>query len=143
MDNLFLCKVCGHIEFNAAPEKCPVCGAPKSSFALNAEAVMPAEKEGKEKHVPVIITTNACGLIPDECKDAHIKVGSTPHPMQEDHWIQWIDIYINKKFSARYMMFPQSLQATIGIHIKSNQTGTLQAIEHCNKHGSWMAEASL
>ena len=143
MDNLFLCKICGHIEFKEAPETCPVCGAPKSKFTLDSHAIMPTEKEGKEKHVPVIVATDSCGLIPDACRDAHIKVGSIPHPMQDDHWIQWIDVYINKKFSARYMMFPQSLQATVGIHVKSDQKGTIEAIEHCNKHGSWMAEASF
>jgi len=36
-----------------------------------------------EKHVPVI-----------EKKADHIlvKVGSVPHPMEEDHWIQWIEL---------------------------------------------------
>lgn len=28
----FLCPICGHVEENAAPERCPVCGAPGSSF---------------------------------------------------------------------------------------------------------------
>ncbi len=27
-----LCPICGHIEFGAAPEKCPICGAPESKF---------------------------------------------------------------------------------------------------------------
>ena len=63
--------------------------------------------------------------------------------MQADHWIQWIDVYINKVFSARYMMNPQSIQAAVGIHIKKDQSGTIQAIEHCNKHGNWMAETTI
>lgn len=143
MENLFVCKICGHIEFKNALQKCPVCGAAKSNFKEDSQAIMPAEKEGKEKHVPVIIGTDSCGLIPNECKDVHIKVGSVPHPMQDDHWIQWIDIYVNKRYQARYMMSAQSLRAAVGVHLKKDQSGTLQAVEHCNKHGNWMAEINI
>ena len=31
---IYLCPVCGHIEFNDAPEKCPVCGAKKEKFGI-------------------------------------------------------------------------------------------------------------
>ena len=29
---VFLCPVCGDVEFGLAPEKCPICGAPRSKF---------------------------------------------------------------------------------------------------------------
>ncbi|MBP2134287.1 rubrerythrin [Methanomicrobium sp. W14] len=29
---IFLCPVCGNIEFDSAPEKCPICGVPKRMF---------------------------------------------------------------------------------------------------------------
>ena len=28
----FVCGVCGHVEFDKAPEKCPVCKSPKTAF---------------------------------------------------------------------------------------------------------------
>lgn len=28
----FVCSYCGHVHSNEAPEKCPICGAPKSQF---------------------------------------------------------------------------------------------------------------
>ena len=143
MGKLFVCKMCGHIEFDAAPERCPACGAPKSAFREDAGALMPAEKEGKEKHVPELVVTTSCGLIPDLCRDIHVKVGSTPHPMMEDHWIQWIDTYVDRKFAGRFMLYPESLQPAVGLHLKSDAKGTLTVIEHCNKHGSWSAEAAL
>jgi len=31
-EKFFLCPVCGHIEFGAAPENCPICGAPASRY---------------------------------------------------------------------------------------------------------------
>jgi superoxide reductase len=135
--------MCGHIEFAAAPEKCPACGAPKSAFGEDPDALMPAEKEGKEKHVPEILVTKECGLIPGECRDIHARVGSTLHPMMEDHWIQWIDLYFDKQFAARYTLHPQSLLPAVGLHVKKDVAGTITVIEHCNKHGSWMAEAAL
>ena len=143
MEKMYLCKVCGHIEFSTAPEKCPVCNASRSSYAETPDAVMPAAKEGKEKHVPVLTATDSCGLIPNECRDVHVKVGSVPHPMQTDHWIQWIDVYLDYKFIARYIMDPASLKAAVGLHMKSDQKGMLTAIENCNKHGSWMAEIQI
>ncbi len=33
-EKFYLCPVCGHIEFGAAPEKCPVCGAPAGRYIL-------------------------------------------------------------------------------------------------------------
>ncbi|MBN1523652.1 MAG: hypothetical protein JW904_04145 [Spirochaetales bacterium] len=142
MEKLFVCQVCGHIEFGAAPDKCPVCFASRDKFAENADALMPAEKEGNEKHVPVILVTDDCGLIPDVCRDIHIKVGSTPHPMTDDHWINWIDVYVNKKYSGRSYLQP-NMQPAVSIHVKKENTGVLTVIEHCNKHGSWMAQAQL
>ncbi len=143
MEKYYVCQVCGHIEFASAPAHCPVCFAPQEKFKQDEAALMPAEKEGKEKHVPQIIVTNECVLIPDACRDVHIKVGSVPHPMQEDHWIQWIDVYVNKVFTARYQLAAENLQAAVGVHLKNSVTGRLTVIEHCNKHGNWMAEAAL
>jgi superoxide reductase len=143
MEKMFVCKGCGHIAFTAAPDRCPVCGAPKSSFKEDENAVMPAAKEGKEKHVPVLVAVDDCGLIPGECRDVHVKVGSTPHPMEAEHWIQWIDVYVNKTFASRYTLDPVSLKAAVGVHLKGTVKGTITAIEHCNKHGSWMAEKEI
>jgi superoxide reductase len=142
MEKLFVCPVCGHVEFGTAPAACPVCSSAREKFAPDAAAIMSAEKEGKEKHVPVITVTNTCGLIPGDCRDIHIKIGSTVHPMAEDHWIMWIDAYVNKAHVARYMLKP-ALQPAVSIHIKTELKGTLTVIENCNKHGRWMAEASI
>ncbi|MEW6516186.1 MAG: desulfoferrodoxin family protein [candidate division FCPU426 bacterium] len=143
MEKMFVCTVCGHIEFGSAPDICPVCFSPREKFNEDAEAVHPASKEGKEKHVPVITAYDHCGLMPGICRDIQIKVGSVPHPMQSDHWIQWIDVYLDKKLQARYQIYSANLQAAVGVHLKSDQHGTLTVIEHCNIHGSWMAEIKV
>lgn len=143
MDQLYVCQVCGHVEFGQAPDQCPVCYAPKEKFENKNDVIHPAEQEGKEKHVPVILVSNECGMMPDACQDVNIKVGATPHPMEPDHSIQWIDTYFNKQYISRIDLKPSSLQAAVGLHFKKDQTGTVTVIEFCNKHGHWMAEANL
>ena len=86
--SLFVCKVCGHIEFDAAPEKCPVCMAPQTSFQQDDAAIKQPENplelsEGDKKHIPQIVIVKECGLIPDgSCTDVHVRVGEIEHVMQ-------------------------------------------------------------
>ncbi len=141
MGKLHVCSNCSHIEFGAAPASCPVCHG--TTLKDTADALMPAEKEGKEKHVPVVTATASCGLIPGDCKDVLIKVGSVPHPMQQDHWIMWIDTYLNDKWVERCTLAPDSLQAAAVIHFKMDAKGSVTVVEHCNKHGSWMAKVEI
>jgi superoxide reductase len=142
MEKFFVCAVCGHIEFGAAPQACPVCWAAPEKFIETPDAIKPAEKEGKEKHVPVLVIVKQCNLVPAICQDVNIKVGSVPHPMTPEHSIQWIDVYLNKVFAARYHLTP-ALQAAVGVHFKEDQKGTVTVVEHCNLHGSWMAEGTI
>ena len=135
--------MCDHIEFDTAPAKCPVCGSLKDKYKEDPNAIIPAEKEGKEKHVPQIIVTNDCGLIPDTCRDIHIKVGSTPHPMEQNHWIMWIDVYVNNMYAGRHTLTPLALQPAVGFHMKKDAEGTLTVVANCNKHGSWLAKAGI
>lgn len=143
MEQMFVCQVCGMVSFGSVPAVCPVCFAPKEKFKEDAQAIHPAEQEGKEKHVPVLTAAMACGLIPNECKDVHVKVGSVVHPMKPEHWIQWIDVYVNNVWQARYQMRPESLEPAVGLHLKSDQKGTLRVVEKCNVHGRWMAEVKI
>jgi superoxide reductase len=136
MDKLFVCTMCGHVEFGSAPAVCPVCGS--KIFKEDDKAIMPADKEGHEKHVPVMSFNNECGVIYDDSKDVFIKVGSVPHPMQSNHWIKWIDAYIDKKFAGRSHLIPESLHPAKCVHLKKDVTGTITAIIDCNLHGRWM-----
>lgn len=142
MKKIYVCQICGHIAFNSAPANCPVCNASQNQFKETPDAIQPAQKEGKEKHIPQIIVTKECGLIPDLCRDIHIKMGSIPHPMTDEHYIQWLDVYVNDAFVSRTMFTPQMLAAA-SIHLKADKSGNLTAVILCNIHGYWMAEASL
>jgi superoxide reductase len=137
----FVCGTCGHIAFDSAPENCPVCKSPKSVFA-EKDAIKTAQDEGSgEKHVPVIKVVKQCGLIGEGCTDVHVKVGEVTHPMEAEHFITWIDFYVDKKWVERVMLTPD-LNPAAGAHIKAD-SGKLTVIELCNLHGHWINEVDL
>ena len=145
---LFECKGCGHIEFNEAPEKCLVCGAVKSSFVEKADAIKkPANpaalSEGDKKHIPQIVVVKECGLIPGgSCTDVHVRVGEIEHVMQDKHYIRLIDFYLNHKFVSRVWLSPVVCHPAAALHLNA-PSGIVTAIENCNVHGNWMAEAAI
>lgn len=144
----FVCKVCGYISINgSAPLNCPVCHAPKTSFQEKGDAIKtPADAnnltELEKKHIPVITVVKKCGLIPEGCQDAHVKIGEIQHPMQLEHYIGHIDFYIDKEFISRVVLTPYKLNPAAALHIKAT-SGKLTAIELCNLHGAWIKEATL
>lgn len=140
-----VCKVCGYISINgSAPDRCPVCGAPKTAFEDKADAIKTAKDEAtlSEKHTPVITVVKKCGLIPDGCVDVHAKIGSVVHPMLAEHYITDIDFYLDNEFLSRVKLTPEKLNPAAALHLKAS-SGKLTVIEHCNKHGAWIAEQNL
>ena len=108
----FVCGVCGFVAIDgAAPDNCPVCHAPKTSFAEKEDAAKtPVDAKNltelEKKHIPVINVVKKCGLIPEGCEDVHVKLGEIQHPMLPEHSIQHIDFYIDKKFVSRVILTP-------------------------------------
>jgi len=146
MDN-FVCGKCGYVVFGSAPDNCPVCNAPKNFFQPDSNAIKkPADpknlNELEKKHTPVIKISKQCGLAGAGCTDAHIKIGEILHPMEEKHFITSIDIYIDNVFISRYHLTAERLNPILGIHLKVSG-GKLKALESCNLHGRWMAEADI
>jgi len=76
-----------------------------------------------EKHVPVIEKIEG-GYI--------VKVGSVPHPMTEEHLIEWIELLADGKAYRQFLEPGAAPEATF--HIKGN---SVSAREHCNVHGLW------
>lgn len=89
-------------------------------------------KEGEtdgaaEKHVPVIEKT-ATGY--------KVKVGSVAHPMEEKHWIQWIELIADGRSYHKFLNPGDAPEAEFCI-----QASSVTAREFCNLHGHWKAEA--
>jgi superoxide reductase len=144
---VFVCSVCGHIQFGAAPETCPVCHAKQQAFKEQPDAIkQPANPnaltDGDKKHIPKIVVVKKCGLVPEGCVDVHVRVGEILHVMQPAHWIRYIDFYLDRKYVARVSLTPEKCNAAAGLHLNAT-SGTVTAIENCNVHGNWMSEVAL
>ena len=143
----YVCKVCGFISIaGAAPDKCPVCGAPKTSFEEKDAIKIPKDPANmtdlEKKHVPVVKVIKKCGLIPEGCMDVHVRMGEIQHPMQADHFIVHIDFYVDKQFIARIHLTPEKCNPAGALHLKTGD-GKLTVIELCNLHGAWISETEL
>ena len=144
----YVCKVCAFISINGkAPDRCPVCGAPKTSFEEKEDAIKTPKDinnltELEKKHVPVISVVKKCGLIPKGCQDVHVKMGQIQHPMQPEHYIRHIDFYIDAEFISRVHLTPVKLNPAAALHL-AVASGKLSVIELCNLHGAWIKEVDL
>jgi superoxide reductase len=79
----------------------------------------------KEKHVPVIEKT-ATGF--------KVKVGSVAHPMDEKHWIEWVEVIVGGKSYRQFLKPGEAPEAVF--EIKADK---VTAREYCNLHGLWKA----
>jgi superoxide reductase len=80
----------------------------------------------KEKHVPVI-ETSAAGV--------KVSIGSVPHPMEEKHYIEWIELLADGKV-CRQSLKPGMAPSAFFEGVRG---ATLSAREYCNLHGLWRA----
>lgn len=118
---VFRCNVCGNMNVlvNASSGTMVCCNQ-------NMEA-LPEKSgdQGTEKHTPVFENT-ANGVI--------VKIGSVPHPMEDEHFIQWIEVQSKDNRVYRQFLKPgQSPQAEFCLKAENIQ----KAREYCNKHGLW------
>jgi superoxide reductase len=99
-------------------------------------------KEAAAKHIPALTVNKKCGLIPEQpCVDAVVRIGATLHPMEQTHFIKFIDCYVDNKWVSRVSLTPGVFAAAV-FHLKA--TGAkIQVVELCNRHGYWMSEAAL
>jgi superoxide reductase len=93
------------------------CGEPME--LLEEQVANPAEN----KHVPVIEKIDG---------GYKVKVGSSAHPMTEDHNIGWIELIADGKIYRQFLNPGDKPEATFCIEAKE-----VSAREHCNLHGLW------
>lgn len=119
---VYKCEICGNIVelLHAGKGKLVCCGQP---MKLQIENTIDASKE---KHVPVIEKT-ADGI--------KVKVGSIAHPMEENHYIEWIEVVTDdNKLCREYLKpgtQPEALFCSVGVNVIAR--------EYCNIHGLWKA----
>ncbi len=116
---IYKCAICGNIVevLHTGAGDLVCCG---ENMALQKENTVDASKE---KHVPVI----------EKTKDGFkVKVGSVPHPMEEKHYIEWIEVVADGKAYRKFLKPGEAPEAVFCIEAK-----TVTAREYCNLHGLW------
>ncbi len=118
---VYKCMHCGNIvevlHGGGAPLVC--CGENMRLFKENTEDA------AQEKHVPVIEKIDG---------GFKVKVGSVAHPMEEDHYIEWVEIIADGKAYREFLNPGDAPEVTFMIDAQS-----VSAREWCNKHGLWKA----
>ena len=116
---VYKCDKCGNIVevLHGGGGTLVCCGEPMS---LLEEKTADA---ATEKHVPVIEKVDGGFLV---------KVGSVPHPMEENHYIEWIELIADGAAYRRFLDPGDAPEATFFIEAEQ-VTGR----EHCNVHGLW------
>ena len=116
---IYKCEICGNIVevLHEGAGELVCCGQP---MVLREENAVDA---AKEKHVPVVEKTAG---------GASVKVGSVAHPMEEKHYIEWIQIIADGKAYRQFLKPGDAPEATFDI-----EAGDVTAREYCNLHGLW------
>jgi superoxide reductase len=118
---VYKCGICGNIVevMHTGAGELVCCG---QAMTLVKENTVDASKE---KHVPVVERT-ADGF--------KVKVGSVAHPMEDKHWIEWVEVIADGKVYRQYLKPGQAPEAVFCI-----KADTVTAREYCNLHGLWKA----
>lgn len=121
--DVYKCSKCGNIVkvVHAAGGSLVCCGEP---MVLQQEKTADV---GKEKHVPVVEKT-ANGII--------VKIGSVPHPMEDKHYIEWVEVRSGNNLYIRGFKPGEKPEAEFCV----KDTGAKVRI-YCNVHGLWTNKA--
>ncbi len=116
---IYKCEVCGNIVemLHGGRGELVCCGKPMKLFKEGAvDAAL-------EKHVPVIEKIEG---------GFRVTVGEVPHPMEEKHYIEWIEAAAGEKAYKRFLKPGDLPEAEFCI-----DAGQITAREYCNIHGLW------
>ncbi len=119
---VYKCNVCGNVVevVHAGVGQLVCCGQP---MQLMKENTVDA---AQEKHIPVIEKTEN-GIL--------VKVGSVPHPMLKEHYIEWIEVFSDGMSCRKFLSPGEKPVAEFDIEAEA-----VQAREFCNIHGLWKTE---
>ena len=120
LHEVYKCPVCGNIVevLHPAAGELVCRGAPMVRLAANTVDA------SLEKHVPVAETAG---------DDLLVKVGSAPHPMIPEHFIEWIEVIDGSHVERHYLQPGDAPQAVFARVARPGVT----CRAYCNLHGLW------
>ena len=116
---VYKCTVCGNIVevIHQGEGELVCCGQPMNLLTENSVDA------AQEKHVPVVEKIDG---------GFKVTVGSVPHPKEEKHFIEWIELIADGKAYRQFLSPGDAPEAVFEI-----DAGSVTAREHCNLHGLW------
>jgi superoxide reductase len=116
---VYKCGICGNIVevLHAGAGELVCCGQPMNLLVENTVDA------AKEKHVPVVEKVEG---------GVKVKVGAVAHPMEEKHWIEWVEVVVDGKSYRQFLNPGEAPEATFNV-----QGDKITAREYCNLHGLW------
>ena len=119
LKQIYKCNICGNIVevIHASGGELVCCSKPMELLQEKTRDL------GFEKHVPVIEKTEQ-GIL--------VKVGSMPHPMEEAHYIEWIEIIANGRYCRKFLKPGDKPELLFEISAQK-----VVARSYCNIHGLW------
>ncbi|MFA5776915.1 MAG: desulfoferrodoxin [Parcubacteria group bacterium] len=120
MNKIYKCNICGNIVelLHVGGGELVCCGKPMDLLEEKTKEV-----EGMEKHVPIIEKTE---------NGIKVKVGSIEHPMEEAHYIEWIEINFDGKVEKKFLHPGEKPEAEFNV-----SPDQIIARCYCNVHGLW------
>lgn len=117
---VYKCSICGNIVevLVVGGGTLVCCGKPMERLTEKTE------DKGMEKHVPVVEDLGN--------SEVKVKVGSVQHPMEENHYIEWIEAVTDRRTYIKFLKPGEAPEAEFYIDGK-----LLYVREHCNLHGLW------
>ncbi len=117
---VYRCNICGNIVevVHTGKGELVCCGEPMELLEEKTE------EEGNEKHVPVVEESSG-GI--------SVKVGSVEHPMNEDHYIEWIEV-LTEDGALRKFLHPDD-EPKVEFEIDKDKIDSIR--EYCSVHGLW------
>ena len=121
-NQVYRCRVCGNIVevAHAGTGELVCCGEPMKLL------IESTKDQGYEKHVPVI-DRKENGIL--------VKVGSVPHPMEEKHYIEWVEVIADGRTYRKFLNPGDKPEAEFPV-----MAGNVTAREYCNIHGLWKGQ---
>ncbi len=118
---VYRCNVCGNIVMvmHGGKGELVCCNQP---MELLKEGSVDA---AKEKHVPIIEKIDG---------GYKVKVGSVAHPMEDKHYIEWVELQGDGKSYVQFLNPGDTPEAVFKLEAKE-----VVAREYCNLHGLWKA----
>lgn len=116
---IYKCEICGNIVevLHEGAGQLVCCGQPMKLLVENTTDA------AQEKHIPVIEKTTQGYLV---------KVGSVPHPMEEKHYIEWVELVADGRAYRQFLYPGAKPEAVFSVAGKE-----VYAREYCNIHGLW------